>query len=181
MRFDGQARCHVAGDDELVAKLPCLPRGCLDADMRRDAAEDDRSYPTALQFGIEVGAEERAPGRLGDENVARLGKAGREVGKAGGQDPRQREGLVDLPLRPVEFWQGVHRHHTRPRSAKPVRQHFPPGDQIVGGDRSKIPAENPALQVDQDESGRLWIECDHRWALMAGVAQAGFMRDTHKS
>src|SRR5271167_4908094 len=38
MRLDGQARRHVARDDKLVAKLPCLPRGCLDADMRRDAA-----------------------------------------------------------------------------------------------------------------------------------------------
>src|SRR5262249_17888447 len=71
MWLDGQARRHVGCDDQLVAKLPCLPCGRLDADMRRDAAENDRADATVLELGIEVGHEKRAPGRLGDQEVAR--------------------------------------------------------------------------------------------------------------
>ena len=102
VRFDGQARGDIARDDEFVAKLPGLPRGRVDADMRCDAAEDDCPYATLSQFGVEIGAEECAPGRLGDQNVAGLGKAGREIDKSRGQDFRQRRGLVDLTLRTVK-------------------------------------------------------------------------------
>src|SRR5580693_1998718 len=128
MRLDGQARCHVARDDELVAKIPSLPRGRLDADMRRDAAEDDRADATLFEFGIEVGHEKRAPGRFGDEKVAGLGEAGRKIDEACGQRLGQRRWLVDLPLRPVEFWRGVHQHHGRVSDAKLCRQRLPPRD-----------------------------------------------------
>jgi len=104
----------------------------------------------------------RAPGRLGDQNVAGLGKARREVGEASGQGFGQRCRFVDQPLRSVKLRHGVHQHHRRPSGAKLLRQRLAPRDQFVGGDRSKFPAENPVLQVDQHERGRLWVECDHR-------------------
>src|ERR1700733_11895356 len=80
--FGAHAGGDIARDHKLVAKLPGLPRGGVDADMSGDAAEDDGPYPAALEFGIEVGAEERAPGRFGDEKVAGLGEASSKVGEA---------------------------------------------------------------------------------------------------
>src|SRR3984957_9279798 len=88
--FRAQARRGIARDHEFVAKLPRLSRGRVDADMCGDAAEDDGAYAAALELGIEVGAEERAPGRLGDQNVAGVGQARREVGEASGQRFGQR-------------------------------------------------------------------------------------------
>ena len=41
VRLDSHAGRHIARDDELIAKLPRLPRGRLNADMRCDASEDD--------------------------------------------------------------------------------------------------------------------------------------------
>ena len=86
--FGAHARRDVARDHELVAKLPRLPRGRLDPDMGGDAAKDDRAYAAALELGIEVGHEKRAPGRLGDQNIVGLGEARREVGETRRQDPR---------------------------------------------------------------------------------------------
>jgi hypothetical protein len=117
-------------DNELVAKLPCLPRGRFDPDMRGDAPEDDCAYAAALELGIEVGAEKRAPGRLGDQNVARPGEAGSEVDKTGRQDLGQRRRLVHLTLRPVELRHSVHQHDRRAFGAKPFRQGLTPRDQI---------------------------------------------------
>ena len=54
----------------------------FDADLGGDPAEDDGPYPTAPELGIEVGAEKRPPGGLGDLEIAGLGQAEREVGKA---------------------------------------------------------------------------------------------------
>src|ERR1700677_664286 len=160
--FRAHARGEIARDHKLVAKLPRLSRGCFDPDMRGDAAKDDRAHAATSKLGIEVGAEDRAPGRLGDENVAGVGKARREVGKACGQDSRELRGLVDLLLRSVKFWYSSHQHNERPSSAKLFRQSLAPRDQFLGGDRSKFPAENPVLQVDQHERGRSRVKGNHR-------------------
>ena len=48
--FDGHACRQVARNYQFVAKVPRLPRGRLNPDMRSDAAEDDGSYPTALEL-----------------------------------------------------------------------------------------------------------------------------------
>ena len=82
VRLDGHAGRRVAHDDEFVAKLPSLARGRFDAELGGDPAEDDGPYPTAPELGIEVGAEKRPPGGLGDLEIAGLGQAEREVGKA---------------------------------------------------------------------------------------------------
>ena len=149
MRLDGQARRHVAGDDEFVAKLPGLPRGRVDADMRRDAAENDGPHAAALEVGIKVGAEERAPGRLGDQYVAGRGKARSEVGKTGRQDFWQRGGLVDPALWPVKGRLDVHENDRRPRGAESFRQRLSALEQVFGRDGRELAAEDAVLQVDQ--------------------------------
>src|ERR1700733_8682730 len=179
--FGAQARGDVAGDHQLIAKLPGLPRGGLDSDMRGDAAEDDRAYVAPRELGIEVCVEKCAPGRLGDEDVAGLRKTGRKIDETRGQGLGQRCRLVDLSLRPIKFWRRVHQHHWRVSDTKFLRQRLATRDQIVGGDRSKFPAENPVLQVDQHERGRLRVECDHRRGSSGRVARSRFMRDTRKS
>jgi hypothetical protein len=151
--FDSHARGDIARDDQLVAKLPGLSRGRVDADVRCDAAENDRPHATLSQFGVEVGAEERAPGRLGDQNIAWLRKAGSEVGKTARQDLRQRRGLIDLALGASQRRLNVHQHHWRPCRTKSLRQRLAALEQFIGRDRGQFAAEDAVLQVDQHKGG----------------------------
>src|SRR3984957_8975100 len=118
MRLLPQARRHVARDDKRVAEVPRLPRRRLDADMRGDAAKHDCRDAPRLEFGIEVGAEEGAPGRLGDQNVAGLGEARSEIRETGRQDFGKRGRFVDLTFRPGKRRLDVDEHDRRARVAE---------------------------------------------------------------
>src|ERR1700722_10970003 len=100
--------------------------------MRRDPAENDGAHATLSQFGIEIGAEERAPGRLGDQNIAGLCQARSEIDKPGGKDFWQGRGLVDLALWPVKWRLNVHQHDRRPRDAELPRQRLAALEQVFG-------------------------------------------------
>ena len=162
-RFDPDAGRRVAHDHQFVAKLPGLPRGQFDAELGGDPAEDDGPYPTALELGIEVGAEKRAPGGFGDLEIAGLGQAGREIAEARGQGVGQPRGRVD-GSRFIHLGGHVDQDDRRALGAKPPGERLARFDELVRRERLELAAEDPVLQVDQHEGGRLGVEGDHRRA-----------------
>ena len=142
-------------DHQFVAKLPRLPRGRFNADMRGDAAEDDGPYPTALELGIEVGAEERAPGRLGDRECRRAprGRAARSA-KPAGKVLGSAEGS-STALWPVSGGLTLTRTTGAPAARNLPRERLAAFEQFVSRERLEFAAEHAVLQVDQHEGGCL--------------------------
>jgi hypothetical protein len=114
-----------------------------------DAAEDDGPHAALAQFAVEFGHRKRAPGGLGDCEVAGLGKAGRKIDEAGRQHFGQRERLVDGARLILGHGRRVDQHDRRAFSAKPCRQRLARFEQLVGGERLEFETEDPFLQVDQ--------------------------------
>ena len=73
MRFKRHAGRGVRDDDELVAELPRLPGGRFDAELGRDATQDDRAHAALAKREVEFGDGKRAPAFLGDLEIARFG------------------------------------------------------------------------------------------------------------
>ena len=156
MGVGGQVGHRVGGEGDVVAVFVGGAGGRLDADAGRDTGQHDLGDAAAAQVDVEVGAVERAPVPLGDDDVLgmpgqlvddlvgiggrrtgpalQLGAAGQAIGAVGGEaDPDQDHGKVVLPERIGELRRPV--DHVRGR----VR--------LAGKDGDAV------LQVDDDEGG----------------------------
>ncbi len=123
----------------------------------------ERSYstPRRLSSEIEVGAEEGAPGRLGDENVAGLGKAGREVDETCRQVLGSAVGSSTCRSGPIKFWHGVHQHHGRPGGAKLCRQRLAPRRPVRRRKPAEVSCPESRFAGRSARARSFLVECDH--------------------
>src|ERR1700678_2145580 len=136
--------------------------GCgLDACVGGDTGKDDRVNAAGFELLLKVGTGEGAPMPLGDEDIAGLETGGRsDLRRGGGQR------LVAA----VEWLVDGKRHEVveidadiddgRAVNAEGVGKFFGVFDDLCGGMRHWIHADDGILQVDEDECGLLGVELE---------------------
>src|SRR3984957_6919306 len=136
--------------------------GCgLDASVGGDPGEDDRVNAAGFELLLQVSAGEGAPMPLGDEDVAGLETGGRsDLRRSGGQRlVAQVERLVDGKLHEVvEIDADI--DDGRAVNAEGVGKSFGVFDDLCGGMRPWIDADDGILQVDEDECGLFGVELE---------------------
>src|SRR3984885_12743521 len=143
------------------AEAGALAGGGLDARVGGDACEDDRVDAAGFELLLQVGAGEGAPMPLGDEDVAMLETGGRsDLRRCGRQRlVAQVERLVDGKLHEVvEIDADV--NDGSAMCAKSLGEFPGVFDDLCGGMRHWIHADNGILQVDEDECGLLRVELE---------------------
>ncbi len=98
---------------------------------------------------------------LCDQEIAGLREARRKIDEALGQDFGKGRRFVDATRPFLRARRDIDEHDGRVRDAKPLGQRLAAFDERLGADGLELAAEDAALQVDEDESGRLRIEVDH--------------------
>src|SRR3984957_4358146 len=143
------------------AEAGALAGGGLDARVGRDAGEDDRVDAAGFKLLLEVGSGEGAPMALSDEDVAMLETSGRRnLRCCGGQWlVAQVVRLVDGKLHEVVEID-AHIDDGSAVNAEGVGKFFGVLDDLCGGMRHWIHADDGILQVDEDKCGFLGGELE---------------------
>src|SRR6202051_1636311 len=155
------AGAGIFDEHEGKAQAGTLTRGGLDASIGGNACEDNRVDAAGFKLLLEVGSGEGAPMALSDEDVAMLETSGRSnLRCCGGQRlvaPVVR--LVDGKLHEVvEIDADI--DDGRAVNAEGVGKFFGVFDDLCGGMRHWIYADDGILQVDEDECGLLGVELE---------------------
>src|SRR6202030_1281234 len=164
----GHGARGIFGKNDGIAVFPCLSCRRLDADVRCDASQNDCLDTAAAQLQIQLRAMEGAPLALGDENVARLRQSIDQLAEIFGKAARRcGEGLIDrLPQGVFEILGEayIHEHDGRPCFAEGVRERAAGLRDPVCRVRLQFVAHDALLQINEDQSRRLGIECKHAFS-----------------
>src|ERR1700722_4984402 len=153
------AGAGIFDEHEGKAQDSTLARGRLDACIGGDACEDDRVDAAGFKLLLEVGSGEGAPMALGDEHVAMLETSGRRNLRCcvGQWLVTQVVRLVDGKLREVVEIDADIDDGSALNSEGGGK--FPGVfDDLCGGMRPWIHADDGILQVYEDECGLLGVE-----------------------
>ena len=156
---------EILDGDNVEAELPALPRGRFNAEIGRNAAEHEGLDATAAELEFEFRAVEGTPLPLGDQKIAWRRQILHKIAPAGGQGARNAHRFVHGLQRRVgeirrEF--DPHQKDRRMGGAETACQNFGGGDDIRRGMRRHGRGDDAFLQVNQDKSGGVGIEMDHR-------------------
>ena len=161
------------------AEAGALTGSGLDAGVGGDAGQDDGVDAAGFELLLEVGAGEGAPMTLGDEEVAGLETSGRsDLRRCGGQRlvaPVVR--LVDWKIdEVVEIDADV--DDGGAVSAEGLGKFFGIFDDLCGGMRHGVHADDGILQVDEDECGFFGVELElcHGSSLSEILENRGYPR-----
>src|ERR1700722_12660023 len=146
------AGAGIFDEHEGKAEAGALADGGLDAGVGGDASEDDGVNGAGFELLLEGGAGEGAPVPLGDEDVAGLETGGRsDLRRDGGQRFVAQVGrLVDGKLHEVVEID-AHIDDGSAICAKSFGEFPGVFDDLCGGMRHWINADNGILEVDEDE------------------------------
>jgi hypothetical protein len=155
------AGASVFDEHKGKAEASTLTRGGLDAYIGGDACEDDRVDAAGFKLLLKVGSSEGAPMALSDEDVAMLETSGRsDLRCCGGQWlVAQIVRLVDTKVHEVVEI-GADVDDGSALTAEDVGKFFGVFDDLCGGMRHWIHADNEILQVDEDECGLFRVELE---------------------
>src|SRR3984957_11418352 len=161
MVFGALGGASVFDEHKGKAEASTLTRGGLDAYIGGDACEDDRVDAAGFKLLLEVGSGEGAPMALSDEDVAMLETSGgSDLRCCGGQWLVAQVGrLVDGKLHEVvEIDADI--DDGRAVNGEGGGKSFGVLDDLCGGMRHWIHADDGILQVDEDKCGFLGGELE---------------------